>query len=710
MDTHDDHLRLRTLNQIADRELDGESLAAAVSHLESCAACREEVEFIRSLSSGIRALYAEIPSARLLEDLPAELPDGAADRSRPRRRPPRARLVGRRWIAAAAGLVALFAAGLLLSPDRAVAGASLLRFGETRAGALTLRYETIHPLAAESRLRARIRYWVPDSLRFAQTEPGFAEVELTREDEGLFEGAAELPPGTAYAMASVENDAGDRLDTNHGAFWGYLERDETGRPTLQARLYGLLATERFATFRAADVARIAASEFPDHPEFWAMLAFFEFGSVPPAQRDSLIQTHAARYDMLDAEAGSRDLGPEEMQALSLYARFLALPEREAYWRERLASEFPRHESAAQVRRSSIMRAAMSNLERIEALERDWELSPTPATAQLALALSYEFADPALTGKWLGRHAQGSVLRDFEHDVETARRLAAVPELRGLAEAWIHDRLDDASDWRGSERDLDESRRNFEASRRAGRARLHLALARLRFADGDLSEARAAVERALAGDWDPATFFEAARIHAALGEWDQAARLLAFARADPVAPIASPLPAAGAGLAVEPTEFQLQQARTAFRDRVRGTLLRETIDGSAPLGSPTGARTTLRRIAGEDLSLLVYTALPGAMPAEARDLLEAHADRLESAGGKMLFVTREPASADSENVSFQDVEHRVLPALGGFRVTQYFVLDAAGELRYRGNDMAAALRAAFALAGDSPLDQEVEAPR
>ena len=175
--------------------------------------------------------------------------------------------------------------------------------------------------------------------------------------------------------------------------------------------------------------------------------------------------------MLDAEAGSRDLGPEEMQALSLYARFLALPEREAYWRERLASEFPRHESAAQVRRSSIMRAPMSNLERIEALERDWELSPTPATAQLALALSYEFADPALTGKWLGRHAQGSLLRDFEHDVETARRLAAVPELRGLAEAWIHDRLDDASDWRGSERDLDESRRNFEAARRAGRGPL-----------------------------------------------------------------------------------------------------------------------------------------------------------------------------------------------------------------------------------------------
>ena len=706
-ETHEEHLSFAILNRIADREL-GEGVSpSALSHVGSCAACRQEVEFIRALGSGIRKLHAGVSRAQFLEDILSDASGDEAETFRPRRPSGRARPVGRRWIGVAAGVVGIFAAGLLLSPDRAMAGASLLRFGETRAGALTLRYEAIYPLAAESRLRARVRYWVPDSLRVTQTEPGYAEVELTREDAGRFEGVANLPPGTVYAIASVEDLAGDRIDTNYGAFWEYLERDETGKPTLQARLNGLLAAESFARSRVADVARTAVLEFPDRPEFWATLALFELDGVPVAQRDSLIRIHAAKYDVLDGEARSRGAEPEEMHALSFYARLLARPERETHWRERLASEFPRHEYAAQARRSAVMFSTMSSRERLEALAQDWEIAPMPATAQLALSLSYEFADPALTGRWLERHAAASVLRYFDHDVETAQRLAAVPELRRLAEAWINDRLDAASDWRGRERDLDQSRRSFEASIRGGRARLNLALAHLRFLDGELSEARAAVERAVARDWNPETFFEAARIHAALGEWDHASRLLAFARVDPVEPITSSLRVAGAGSAPEPTEFQLQQARTAFRDRMGRTLLRETVDGRASLVSFSGERTTLRQVVGGDLALIVYTPLLSAVPAEALDLLEANASRLASSGAATLFVTREPGSAAGKYVSYHDAEHQVISALGAFQSSQYFVVDVGGDLRYRGDDMSAALRVVFLLDGGSPPNVDVQ---
>lgn len=707
-ETHEEHLSFAILNRIADREL-GEGVSpSALSHVGSCAACRQEVEFIRALGSGIRELHAGVSRAQFLEDILSDASGDEAETFRPRRPSGRARPVGRRWIGVAAGVVGIFAAGLLLSPDRAMAGASLLRFGETRAGALTLRYEAIYSLAAESRLRARLRYWVPDSLRFAQTEPGYAEVELTREGIGRFEGVVSLPPGTVYAMASVEGDAGDRIDTNFGAFWEYLERDETGQPTLRARRYSLLAAEMFARSGVVDAARTAASEFPGRPEFWATLVRFELNSVPAAQRDSVIGVHAARYDLLDAEVRSRGAGPEEMYALSSYARLLGRPERETHWRDRLALEYPWHEYAAQARRSAVMLSPISNLERLAALDRDWELAPMPATAQLALSLSFEFADPVLTAKWLERHAATSVLRDLDHDVRTAQQLAAVPQLRELAETWINDRLDGASDWRGRERGLDQSRRSFAASIRGSRARLNLALARLRFADGELLGSREAVERAVAGDWDPEIFFEAARIHAALGASDHASRLLAFARVDPVAPITSSLRVADAGSALEPTELQLQEARTAFRERVRGTLLRETIDGRASLMSSSGERTTLRQVSGEDLTLIVYALQPRVLPRDAHDLLDANADRLASPGAQMLFITREPGSADSErSVSFQDPEHRVMAALGGFQALQYFVLDAAGDLRYRGDDIASALRVAFALTGDSPPRAEAQ---
>ena len=98
-----------------------------------------------------------------------------------------------------AGVLGLFAAIILLTvgSGRAVAGSSTLSFERTGDGALALRYETVSVLATEPSLRARIRYWVPDSLRYMQTAPGFSAIELSGQEIGEFEGVVSLPPGTA---------------------------------------------------------------------------------------------------------------------------------------------------------------------------------------------------------------------------------------------------------------------------------------------------------------------------------------------------------------------------------------------------------------------------------------------------------------------------------------------------------------------------------
>ena len=151
-------------------------------------------------------------------------------------------------------------------------------------GTLALEYETPSPLAAEPALRARVRFWVPDSLRFAQTEPGYAVVELSREQPGLFSGVLELPQSTAYAVAVVEDIDGEYIDTDFGRLWEYFNTDAAGRPTLQARRYQLLATSELSVARAAEVAEAAASEFPEQPEFSVRQMLFMQSAVPSGSR------------------------------------------------------------------------------------------------------------------------------------------------------------------------------------------------------------------------------------------------------------------------------------------------------------------------------------------------------------------------------------------------------------------------------------------
>ena len=229
----DPHIDYPTLNRFADGELTGRSRDAVQSHLRSCAACREQVQFIRSLGTAIRELPTPRPPDDLYDllfrkepDRPAVLdfPAGAAT--------PAGSLHAWRLRLATGGV----AVGLVLTivlllltagPDRVMAGSSTLRLERARDGAMALRYETISPLAAETSVRARIRYWIPDSLRFAQNEGGFSAIELSRSAAGTFEGVVDLPPGTVYAAAAVEDLGGTYLGQRLRPVLG-IPRDRRG--------------------------------------------------------------------------------------------------------------------------------------------------------------------------------------------------------------------------------------------------------------------------------------------------------------------------------------------------------------------------------------------------------------------------------------------------------------------------------------------------
>ena len=437
------HIDCVLLNEFADGELTGASFEAVRSHLSWCAACREQVSFIRLLGAAIRSFPTPRPPAQLFQHIFPEEPRDTEVLPLPvQRASPRSGVRSARSVPLVAlGLSLIGAAvGIAVTSDRVMAGTSNLILELDNAGSLKLQYETVSALAAESSLRVRVRYWIPDSLRLTQTEPRYTGIELTRADVGMFKGVANLPPGTAYAVAAVEDREATRVDTNRGGLWEYLETDRQGRPTARARLHQMLSTQELRRSRFADVVERGIAEFPERAEFWAALLRIQQRTMLGGSNDTLSQTHLERLDLLDRAAREGDPKPSEMYALGVYSRLLGRRDIEAYWQSELTLRHPRHEYASQARLWKILPSSLSDHAKMDALEQSWRLAPMPATAQAGLQLSYRFSDPALTRIWLDRYDSEPVLRDLRFDVETARRIAEVPTLRTVAEEWIVEQL------------------------------------------------------------------------------------------------------------------------------------------------------------------------------------------------------------------------------------------------------------------------------
>ncbi len=633
------HIDYSTLSAFADGDLDPALSEAVSAHLRTCARCRGEVQFIRSLGDGLRALQTPLAPPNAVDGIWPRDPEvtrilGPPLRQRqPLRRGP--------WLALAAGVVGLVAATLVLTvgADRAMAGSSSLTLERTDGGAMKLRYETISRLAAESRVRARIRYWIPDTLGFSRKEGGFSMIELSREAPGRFGGIVDLPPGTVYAAAAVEDLEGTHVDTDFGRFWEYLEADAAGRPTLESRRSQILAALEFNPPRAAKLARQASEEFAGRPLFW-------------------------------------------------------------FWRPR----HPRHGAVAMARLHDIVLSRTSTAEKLAALEDDWERVGAETTARIGLQYSYEMADPALTERWLDRYEASAWGRGPSADAEVARKLMEVPALWELAERWILERISDSRDWIGPARPLDQSRYNFEAQARRNRAHLHLDLSRIRLGRGDLAGGLDALERSVEETWDPRVFARAAEIHRSLGSEARATQLTSLAQADPVASLEPYLPVGDDAGSPGLTNAQRAAAEAAMREWVLAGLLEEHTRMDVPLQTETGARTTLERVVGSPrgVTLLIHTIRPDLVPDEAFALLRLNAGRLDSAEVKRVFVSEQPDPSPSENpvTEFRfhyDPDHEVCHELRAWGELQYFVLDDAGRLRHRGEDLETALRISLVLA-------------
>ena len=708
----DEHLDETTLTRLADGSLRRRAAARARAHLRSCAACRREVQVLRAISAAIRAIPAPRPPEGLFDEIFPEPPEAAASVPVPVPSGRVAAFPRHVVLVAAAGLAVVVAVVALLTvrPDRLMAGASTLRFAWETPETLALEYQTSSALAAEPSLRARMRYWVPDPNRFAQNEPGFSIVELSREEPGLFSGTVGVPPGTAYAVAAIEDMDGDHIDTDFGRFWEYLDTDAEGRPTLQARRYQFLATSELSRPRAAEVARAGAAQFPTQPEFWVWQMVFAGEAVPPQSQDAVVREHAERFAVLDHAAREGQPGPIELDALQRFAALLGEPDLASYWSDQLVRRYPRHGAAALALQQSIAQSSETDRRTLEALEVLWDTTGAPTIAQVGLRLSIGIADPVLTGKWLERHGRSSVFRDLSYDAEIARDMMVVPSLRSVAEAWIVGRLTDSRDELGGERRLDQSRRNFRAETGQRRALLNLYLADLYLDRGEAEEALDAAEWSVEQTWSPEVFVRAAEIHRAAGSDLRATELLALSLVDPVASTGSSPSADTSGLLTGPSEAQLAAARRTMYERLTPSLLDEHVSLNAGLRSVTDEETELHAVVGGRFGLVVQALRPDFVHDDALALLDANSEALRAAGVRTLLIAQRPSPAGPERAGhdrrfLRDFRYEAWDSLRAWRELQYFVLDPRGRLRYRGEDLETALRISFVLS-----TREVASPK
>ncbi len=687
------------------------------SHAQSCTRCQASLRFVRRLVSLAPALSAADPAllgrvlasraagARVILPAAPEPRNGMAERSG---------LRAIRWAAASLVLVAA-GAPLFSGPRRlsAVGADSELVLAPESPGAgaeVRVSYRPgpgLFPGEDSLVLRARFRTLRDGMYRTAVPAVQTRAVAVLRRTAGGYAGSFTLPSGAVFAALAVEAAGALVVDDRGGRFWEVLIHGDDGRPTFNALeqrvndLMGRSWEEGYAT------ARRLTELYPARIAAWTLREFFE-RALYGDDADSVTRSYQPLLGSLIA--GARDLPLSAGDLETVFYRAWTAARRGgaadsaelAFWWTRLSREHPRSPQVAQRLAIDMQLTPRATLDSAEALYP--RLAPLEGPGQnlvnVARWAAEQANDEAAFRRWSERGNAGrpdSALTMALLMAGRARfRTEGLAALRALlqgppARLAVSRRLE----WTAG-----EQRRSEAAARRRALA----ALGRALLATGDRDAALDTLRLASEGAWDLNLFRNLATAYTTAGDRLAAAGMHARLVADPRT---RPAEADSLGRLVVDTVGPLARdslvlsARREMLARLKERSTDRPLRGTSRLHLGDGRARTLQETTGPRPSVVIFWSRHCGPAIEALPAIRSVAERLRRQGTPVVFVVDEAPSEVLRSFLaergwtdpvYHDVQGSTKAAFGNFGTPAYYVLDAAGRVRFTWADGEAELLA------------------
>ncbi|MEW5928163.1 MAG: TlpA disulfide reductase family protein [Gemmatimonadota bacterium] len=508
-----------------------------------------------------------------------------------------------------------------------------------------------------------------------------AVAELTRGPRGEYRGRFRLPDSVVYAVFLVETPDGRQVDGNGRRGWEWLAAAPDGRPLAAALDQRGRDLTRRNPLLGLETARERVRLYPDEPEGWRKLRFFESVALGSTGTDSLARARGADYARLAQRFRSGAATGDDLAGMWGFAASVGDTAGAREWRDRLLREHPRHPRGAWVRVGRVMErhradpaAALPELESLwdEVGAGDEAVVP-PRGLEAALAAG----DGPAALRWAERMDRFVPVMDGRLALALAGQ--AVTRREGMRR--LERRLGRLEEARDEDRPLFvaagvQRDRNEEES-----AALWSALGAARLVEGDTTGGREAFARAVRLGWAAGVLRDAAE--GALAAGDTASALHAWAklaadRDDAGAPADSLRRRAGAHYRVERWSGRVAEMRRLALERTRrGQVDRPAWELAA--AGVEGAATVV--VFGRTTCGYTLHALPQ---------IDELRERVRAGGAALVLVSDEEASPEVER-RFRERGYRgpILhdprrgshAAFGSASTPEYFVVDRSGRIRY-----------------------------
>ena len=551
--------------------------------------------------------------------------------------------------------------------------------------------------AGEPRLVLRARLRTPgdqDAYLGALGTETRRVAELVRGGHGALRGSFVWPDSVVYALFAVETPDGRTVDTHGNQGWELLARGAAGRPLAEA----LDQRARDLTLRnpllGLETARERARLYPGSPDAQLQLLWFEGYAQGKRESDSTaLPERRARLAELTRAVGARPtLTGAEVGAMMHIARGLGDEPAAREWEARLLRDHRRTRDAVPVRMKAAL-AEAGEAGRMQVLERLWgELG---ATDDYLLMVGTESAlnagEPEAILRWTGRLLAHIPL--LEPNLRASRALVGWPATRPEAMRRIRALLARLAERRDGDRELFRSTTLQRDRDAENEAYLLATLGDALHASGSAAAARDTLARASARTTNAPLLRQIADAQLVAG--DTAGAVRSWARTVPGADdgfVDTVRERAGRHFQARRWAADVAAARAEIAARVRRAQVSRPLPAALRLVDGSGAPAALR---GQP-TVVVFAKSGCGFSLRALPQVQRLSADFARGGVRTVVVTDEAPSAELQaffrergftGPVLHDPWRSTHAAFGSSGTPEYFVLDAAGTIRFEYSSLA-----------------------